>query len=1008
VESNFNANRCSELPEDQLKLVNNLLFNTYPSYKDRTSRLEVQKCLLAVWKSSPQCLTDFVKQLKVEATKLGLAPSNILVLIEWASLVLQTIARDEENWAQHGIETVTVDAQLLELLSSLKPRHGMSSAAVTVTRRALRKLFKPGKIGSEALEKSILQLTGKSSLGYKPAVLLGIIAGVSSRLKISPKLGDNGALHPKETLESYKNHFYTFWVREVIGSKTKVPAHITTAFHDFFTDFATIDDLNKEIVPALEKALLRAPEVVLNDIITPMISPLPKDLDLSEILAKRLLKPLLSNLKSTNVEIRNGAVKAISILLQRSKEDDSLEIVMNEILKPLITSKVPSADQRALHAQILGVIPYSQSRSSQICNGVAGMALKEPNETAMVAEARSLAHHLAFLILETSEKIELPLSTIAKGLNDKKPSVQRVWALRAGQLLWALKSSLQVPSAIGLVSENIVPKLLDVFTEIVNNPFPAAQSGQIVVAYIVTSLTDFWLSSCESSKVKDLLQKAKVFQQAMIFDPKPSFLLHPKVYTKITDEENLTWLIRALAASSSKATAPAVEPHAALGWAQVWLFIITAAQMGFKIQRQAIKALSQLYLKSPDRISETIINGLWAWNTDLLLDTKESAAVTSQTGMEKLHLVVEAITFSGNRSPEKSNPISKEILQGEMKNLLVLLGPGVIPKTSWIETCIELGQDPGALVSSNPEGFIEKVNSILYDSKQALDAVKVACHRTFAELAFVAPQAILPLLVNQIKGDLSLAELEKFTPTDFAIARTAEGTTFVDILNAKRQAQTLDKGSSDYEIQKWEAEVRAQQAAKKGQQKKLTPDEQAKVQAQLAKESEIRGRVRILEGKVQRGIGTIKALALGPPTEFELWMGPSLKALIDSIQAGVGSLVGESASDAFVACANLVTPRLGALRQFIGVATLRSLGSPHLPEYLLQESLGVLVTRVLYRLRILGEQRPFDAVSLSYMLPLMHIVLRCNGIGFKNQDEADEQVTLAIEFLSFHSDICKY
>ncbi|KAL8902088.1 MAG: hypothetical protein Q9207_004884 [Kuettlingeria erythrocarpa] len=63
-----------------------------------------------------------------------------------------------------------------------------------------------------------------------------------------------------------------------------------------------------------------------------------------------------------------------------------------------------------------------------------------------------------------------------------------------------------------------------------------------------------------------------------------------------------------------------------------------------------------------------------------------------------------------------------------------------------------------------------------------------------------------------------------------------------------------------------------------------------------------------------------------------------------------------------------------------------------------------LVTRVLYRLRFMGEQRPFDTVSLVYLLPLAMTVLRANGIGRTEHDEVDEQITLALEFFSLHTD----
>lgn len=66
-----------------------------------------------------------------------------------------------------------------------------------------------------------------------------------------------------------------------------------------------------------------------------------------------------------------------------------------------------------------------------------------------------------------------------------------------------------------------------------------------------------------------------------------------------------------------------------------------------------------------------------------------------------------------------------------------------------------------------------------------------------------------------------------------------------------------------------------------------------------------------------------------------------------------------------------------------------------------------LVTRVLYRLKFSSEQRPFDTVSLSYILPLVFVVLRNGGVD-RSDDEADEQVVLALEFLSVHTDACKF
>lgn len=55
----------------------------------------------------------------------------------------------------------------------------------------------------------------------------------------------------------------------------------------------------------------------------------------------------------------------------------------------------------------------------------------------------------------------------------------------------------------------------------------------------------------------------------------------------------------------------------------------------------------------------------------------------------------------------------------------------------------------------------------------------------------------------------------------------------------------------------------------------------------------------------------------------------------------------------------------------------------------------------------MSEQRPFDSVSLVYIYPLVSTVLRRGGVGLSASDESDEQVVLALEFLSFSVDTCE-
>lgn len=241
-------------------------------------------------------------------------------------------------------------------------------------------------------------------------------------------------------------------------------------------------------------------------------------------------------------------------------------------------------------------------------------------------------------------------------------------------------------------------------------------------------------------------------------------------------------------------------------------------------------------------------------------------------------------------------------------------------------------------------------------------------------------------------------------PEEAAIYRTPEGVAFVDVLSKKNDRQVPNKNTKDYDLLKWEEDLRSQIAQKQGQQKKLTVEEATKVKSQLEKESEIRRTVTKTAVQASRALGIIRSLATGPPSDTEAWIGPAIYHFLLAVDNGLTLIVGEMASTAYLALSRLVASRLGPLKLSIGISTLRAKEVSALPEGFQQEPLGDLITRVLYRLRFSGEQRPFDAVSLFYILPLIYEALSSGGIGKSDPDEADEQITLAIEFLSFHVD----
>ncbi|KAL8727269.1 MAG: hypothetical protein Q9166_006150 [cf. Caloplaca sp. 2 TL-2023] len=943
----------ASLPESLSHDVVPLLFRTYPFYRDRASRKAVRDCLqsLLVNEEFTDALPLVLAAFANETSKTGLAASNAFVLVEWGSVIITRCGAEEGKWDSYGRQLVMQYATVLETCMAAQGRPSVKHSALVVTRRALRNLFR-GEHGEQRMTQIVEQLTFTSSpVGSRGSLLLGVVAGVCAR---RPNL--------KSVLETQKDLYISFFLREIIGSRTTVPKHLASALGDFFSYFVTIEDLEKDIAPAVEKALLRAPEVVLNDLVSPVVQALPGSVDLATILAGRLSKPLLSNIKSSNAKIRDGAVSTFADLVSHSDDRVCLSKVADEILNPLSISKLTAAEHRVLHARILARFPDLGARSEAVCKALAAIAIKEPNEAALNAELQALSHHLALLVQARShsdDTVKMCAESACKGLSDKKPANRKAWVLMVGDVLWQTENYRDAPE-VRLFIEATVPNMLELFQEVTSNVIGATQSGLVVAGFVLTALCTYIVDIIESSKLQTSIRKASILEQACPSNPKLSFLLGHRVYSKLASPEDLRWSIRALAACSSQISGDSMISDA---WAQAFLFFIMAASVPQDLRKDAARALHQSYLEQPSHVARSIIKGLSSWQEHLTTGQQDTAAAASKSGSSQLHLAVRNICPSKDEI-QANKSLTPRTLQDQLINLIVLCRPPLIPHISWIEICLGTDQDPGDLARLASEQCLAQIRSCadgIIDSTHKAK-VKTAAYDAAAELAFVAPDTIIPLLVHDVVQDLSVAALHSYTPTDIAIARTPEGTTFIDVLSTKSKERAVDKNTKDYDTLKWEAELRSQLAGKKGQERKFSADEKAKVDAQLKKEAVIRKDVLALEERLRRGVGVINALAKGPPTDPGMWFGPCSKALLDIITAGAGLLMDDHAELAYLDLARLITPRLGSLREFVGVATLRVLGTPALPYNMKQEPLG-------------------------------------------EADRIDEQITLALEFLAHHADL---
>ena len=612
------------------------------------------------------------------------------MLIEICSVFVQQLAGDLHLWTLYGSRAITVNVQLLDHFLATNPNRSRKLSALFAVRKGLSALFRAAETQERAPKDAIHLLTNKNSTSASASPLLGEIAGVAPRF---PRV--------RATVENAEEEYVAFYTREIVGSRFVLPAHVASGFNEFFALYTSQDVLNKQIIPALEKALLRAPEVVLNDLITPLVNSLPSTINLSEILTKQLLRPLLFNVKSNNPIIRGGALSAFRQLSSRSSDEQELSSAAEEILKHLRDAK--AVDQRILYANMLAAIRASKATSPNILSGLSPITSKETNENVLESQARVIATHAAQILSLNDSLDSGATKLLTQGLNDKKPSTRRIWAHQVGRILWDVSDETVCQDTVVRFLESSVDKMTASWDELLKNPIPSAQNGLVDVGNVTLAILLGRRRGMRPDSFEAIAKKLNIENHVQEFGSKQFFLINPRVYTKLTTLEDLSWLVRALCGIVDfVCEAPPDAKHA---WGQAVIFLTDAIHVPFRVREEAIHSLTLCYVRHRHCVGQALIQGLWSWMKSLYNEERDSAAVASKLGRKHPYAVVRAMC-----TPlRKDNSEREAILASQVIDLMVLCRHPFMSRISWIELCLKAGLDPQDLVIKHRDKCLEQI-----------------------------------------------------------------------------------------------------------------------------------------------------------------------------------------------------------------------------------------------------------------------------------------------------------
>ncbi|WWD15877.1 hypothetical protein CI109_100301 [Kwoniella shandongensis] len=825
------------------------------------------------------------------------------------------------------------------------------------------------------------------------AVLISHVIGVALRFKPSGKGKEASDDAGREIVEKELDSIIAFYSANILGSKTVIPRHSSTVFAEFLSEFVSFDILTQKLIPQAEKMLLRSPELALQ-LTADLLESVPHDI--STILPAKLIPSVLSSSKSSAADTRQKAVALVRAIAKRCGDEKAQAKVATEILALPKTGKTASPEHRIALFTMVADLPVSDAVSSIVVDTLPALVGKEANEAAFHALGTGLIPHLSYILTSTKAVSSAASSALAKELNATKISTRRGLSDTIGQAIWAVTEKQQQFSVEGEKLIGVLAPALEVNLKTAAACLPANGAG-FLEGYVALALA---LGPLKGMPAASKLTGSVALDGVLATTPKPSFVLNDKVHHRLPAAEDDLWLLRSLAVLVGT-TGEKISTEASRVAVGLALIHLAFESKSSAVRRSTLKVVSDLVQQRTKLLSRIIREALKSW---LRTHDDKKAAFKSKVSLEEDEVIASksrdigrllSAVFVAGPSAEKAQ------LEDLAVDFIVLAHhPEISPdaQTSWIGLVQSLGLDPATVARDQKARILKLILAAAGTPPEDPRLAEAAFHAV-TTLSFIAPDVYVDAFLQQLRSDLDPTTLDFIGLEERGIWSTPPDQPYVDVLTTKKEA-VENKNRKDYATEKWEQEIRESLAKKKAANPnaKLSKQDQALVNAQLAKEAEVRAQIVKVQGQLRRGIELVAALTAASSAEVEKHVGTMAKALLDSVFGPGSFLVSTRAFDVFVQLGSLASDRLGETRRMLAAAILRSHEVPLVAEDYLEEPVAELVTRILHQLHFLAEQTPLDSTTFSLTSLLLSRVVEKGGVGIESSqsEEAQEQLFMVV------------
>lgn len=951
--------RGGMLETPQLTQISITLLNSFVIYQDPESKSLVIQIFEDILKLDIRFLSNYSEFIleqvnKISATK---ALVDYLNLLEWIHAFLKFIAKDRVQFEQYsprlleahtfttyGVETIldNRDGTKMRVEKQNQHRKRIRHSILQSTTKTLVSCLRHKETATSYLS-SIANLLlddySKLKLPISGIVLLLGAMTQSSVQLISSRPALNSLIKAQ-----YAEKCCAFVGKEIIiGKCTPSMFSLEVCLRPFLKEFVTEKYFNTYLLPNVEKANLRTPELGFNILSQLYPSVNTKEIDLLHIfISSKIISQTFASFKSSKEEIRNASLQSVLTLLSSlSAENTSIQemiTLVDETFKNIKSNL--NAEYKFFASKILANIPtFSKDVSTKVSTGLSAYLLKEANEATLSCMLDACFVNY-FSIGESNVELN---KIIANGFKEKKPNLKKMWFC-----------------SFLINSKNACREILEAFE-------------------------DDSMNFCRET----LIHPQRHGQVSIL----ACFEFMDRVFTfnKSDLQEKTIQLINSLPDSSL------------LG--RCFLEVTLSTTLSASQRLRSVELLQAFFQREPEIVGLSTIESLEQQIQKGEIESQDTVSY---------RFIVPVLNSISQSIPNTAT--SKKIL---VHSIIIAQYDKFAIKNNWAGLVLHAKLDPAQILKEHAEEVIDKVFSILNNSKWVNSAYSKCAVRAAAYTSFINSPAIAPLLSKILETDLEVDELSKYTSQDLKIWAGKEGEMVIDVLETDSAKHVMSKNSKDYETLKWEESIRKEQA--KRNSRKLTKAQQDLVKEQLAKESALRNKISKTALQLKRSMQLIRQLAReavlvdnGSAIWFPVVVGRLLKL---TQQANTIVLIGDSARDAFLDLSLDISNRLGVTRFFIGIAILRVHQVTNISNSYLEEPLPDLLSRVLFRVKFVSDQSPLDPISLTYLLPLLINVLEeGRRVALKNadkpvsrnefveEDKEEEHLLLAMDIISAHAE----